>query len=68
VLVAGHSRVSQRADENGVGLVSQVLEAWIRKGLPGLEIVVGRPGQPFDLESDTNRAGRGLDGGESWRL
>ena len=50
VLVARHSRVSQRADENGVGLVSQVLEAWIRKGLPGLEIVVGRPGQPFDLE------------------
>ena len=41
MFIPRHPRISQRPDEDRVGLISQVTEAGIGKSLAGLEVVVG---------------------------
>ena len=64
VLVARYPRVSDRAQQDGVRVVAQVVERLVWERLLGLEVVVGTVRQTLELEGDAVLRGGPLDGAE----
>ena len=52
MLVAGHARIAQSAEEDRVDIVPKVFECGAGKGLFGSEIVVGGIGQAFPRQRE----------------
>ena len=51
VLVCGHARVPQRAEQDRVHVVPQMAERVVGKRLLGLQVVVSGVGKPLEVES-----------------
>src|SRR3989442_10633851 len=64
VLVPRHTRIAERAQEDGVDVVAQMGERRVRERLPRLEIVGGGVRQPFEVQAEAVLGGRLLDRAE----
>src|SRR3989454_3462531 len=64
VLVARYARVSDRAQQDGVHVVAQMVERRVWERFPGLEVVIGAVWQTLELEGDAVLPGGPFDGAE----
>src|SRR5882724_11608186 len=64
VLVVRYARVADRAEQDGVRVVAQLVERLVGECFPGLEVVIGAVRQTLELERDRVLRRRAVDQGD----